>query len=57
MSFMNTSRVSNCLDPDQAQHLVQPDLGSNCLQSLSAVDIIGVKSENLAMQITIRNGN
>ena len=31
-----TIRVSNSLDPDQARHLVGPDLGPNCLQRLSA---------------------
>ena len=30
--------VSNCLDPDQDRHFVCPDLGPNCLQSLSAED-------------------
>ena len=30
--------VSKCLDPDQAWHLVRPDLGLNCLQRLSADD-------------------
>ena len=29
-------RVSNSLDSDQAQHVVGPDLGPNCLQRLSA---------------------
>ena len=29
-------RVSNSLDPGQARHFVRPDLGSNCLQKLSA---------------------
>ena len=33
-----TTSVSNILDPDQAQRLVGPDLGSNCLQRLSADD-------------------
>ena len=28
--------MSNSLDPDQAQHFVEPDLGPNCLQGLSA---------------------
>ena len=37
-SFRNTIRVSNSLDPDQAQHFVGPDLGQNCLQKLSADD-------------------
>ena len=31
-----TTRASNSLDPDKAQHFVGPDLGSNCLQMLSA---------------------
>ena len=35
---MNTIRVSNSLDPDQAQHFVGPDLVPNCLQKLSADD-------------------
>ena len=26
---------SNSLDPDQARHIVGPDLGPNCLQRLS----------------------
>ena len=29
---------SNSLDPDQARHIVGPDLGPNCLQRLSADD-------------------
>ena len=37
-SFRNTIRVSNSLDPDQGRHFVGPDLGPNCLQSLSADD-------------------
>ena len=28
--------MSNSLDPDQAQRMVSPDLGSNCLQKKSA---------------------
>ena len=35
-SFWNIIRVSNSLDPDQALHFVGPDLGPNCLQSISA---------------------
>ena len=27
-----------CLDPDQDQHFVGPDLGPNCLQRLTAGD-------------------
>ena len=37
-SFRNTNiSVSNSLDPDQDRH-VRPDLGPNCLQSLSGDD-------------------
>ena len=37
-SFRNTIRVSNCLNPDQDLHSVGLDMGSNCLQRLSADD-------------------
>ena len=30
--------MSNNLDPDQDRHFVEPDLGPNCLQRLSADD-------------------
>ena len=30
-----TLSLSNCLNPDQGQHSVGPDLGPNCLQWLS----------------------
>ena len=30
--------MSNCLDPDQDRRSVNPDLGPNCLQNLSADD-------------------
>ena len=29
---------SNCLDPDQDRHSVGPNLGSNCMQRISADD-------------------
>ena len=35
-SLRNSIKVSNSLDPDQAQRFVGPDLGPNCLQRLSA---------------------
>ena len=35
---MYTFWVSNRLDPDQAWHFVEPDLGPLCLQRLSADD-------------------
>ena len=38
ISFRNTIRMSNSLDPDQARLFVGPDLGPNCLQRLSADD-------------------
>ena len=36
--FKTTIRVSNGLDPDHDRHFVSPDLGPNCLQTLSADD-------------------
>ena len=33
---LETIKVSNRLDPDQARHFVGPDLDPNCLQRLSA---------------------
>ena len=44
ISFRNTIRLSNSLDPDQVRHFVGPDLGQNCLQMLSADDTSGTKS-------------
>ena len=38
LSDRNTIKVSNGLDPDQDRHSVSPDLGSNCVQRLSADD-------------------
>ena len=35
---MNTSRLSDSLDSYQARHYFGPDLGPNCLHSLSADD-------------------
>ena len=37
-SFRNIIRVSNSLDPDQAQRYIGSDLGLTCLQRLSADD-------------------
>ena len=37
--FQEFQHSVNSLDPDQACHLVRPDLGANCLQRLSADDI------------------
>ena len=38
-SLRNTIRVSNSLDPGQAQRFVGPDLGPNCLQRFAADNI------------------
>ena len=40
-SFKNTIRVSNSLDQDHVGHFVEPDLGPNCLQKLSADTLVG----------------
>ena len=37
-SSVNSSKVSNSLDPDQARQDIGPDLGLNCLPRLSADD-------------------
>ena len=44
-SFRNTIRVSNSLDSDHAKHFVGPDLGSYCLQMLSADDTGRVRAK------------
>ena len=44
---MNTTRVSNSLDPDQARNFVAPDLDSDCLQWLSADDASRQKARTL----------
>ena len=31
--------MSNCFDPDRAEHFIRPDLSPNCLQRFSADDI------------------
>ena len=35
MTARNIIKVSNSLDPDEAQYFVGPNLGQNCLQMLS----------------------
>ena len=44
--------MSISLDPDQARHSVGPDLGPNCLQTLSAADIrrLRVKPDSSATE-------
>ena len=49
ISFRNTLRVSNSLDPDQARHFVGTGLDPNCLQKLSADDT----SRQRALELTI----
>ena len=36
--FSNRTGVSSRLDPDQVRRFLEPDLGPNCLQRLSADD-------------------
>ena len=53
-SFRNTIsiRVSNsCLDPDQEQHSVDPVLGPNCLQKLSADKKVTTSKERVESYI------
>ena len=38
--FFQEYHLSDRLDPDQARHIVRPDLGPNCLQRLSAEDTV-----------------
>ena len=38
IKFRNMIRLSNSLDPDQAQQFLGPDLGPNCLQRSSVDD-------------------
>ena len=38
ISFRNTIRVANSLDPDQVRCFIRSDLGPNCSQRLSADD-------------------
>ena len=42
-----TIRMSNSLDPDQAQHFVGPDLGPNFLQRLSADDKVTASGQRV----------
>ena len=45
--FLNTIRVSNSMDPDQARHFVRPDLGPNCLQRFSADDKVAASGQRV----------
>ena len=54
-SFRNTIRVSNSLDPGQDRHSVGPDLGTNCLQKLSADDKVAASKER-AKHNTVKLG-
>ena len=47
ISFRNTIRMSSGLDSDQDHHAVGPDLGPNCLQSLSADDKLPLARKDL----------
>ena len=45
--------MSNSLDPDQAQHSVGPDLGSNCLQRSAADDKSPIAGKELRCKVPI----
>ena len=47
--------MSNSLDPDQDQHNGGPDLGSNCLQRLSADEKSPLAGKELKILITLKN--
>ena len=46
-SLRNTIRMSNCLDKDQGQRFVGPDLGPYCLQWLSTDDKIAASKQKV----------
>ena len=46
-SLRNTIRMSNCLDLDQGQRFVGPDLGPYCLQWLSTDDKIAASKQKV----------
>ena len=46
LSEYSQSVKINSLDPDQARHFVRPDLGTNCLQKLSADDTSKQRVDN-----------
>ena len=52
-SFKNTIRVSNGLDPDQDRRFVGPDLGTNCLQRLSADKKVAASKERVKISILV----
>ena len=52
-SFKNTIRVSNGLDPDQDRNFVGPNLGTNCLQRLSADKKVAASKERVKMSILV----
>ena len=51
-TFLNTTRASKSLDPDQVRQNIGPDLGPNCLQMLSA-DGSGRQSVNGNLTVRI----
>ena len=51
--FRNTIRVSNSLGSDQASQFVRPDMGPNCLSTLSAGDKSSLTSRERAKRSTV----
>ena len=50
-SFRKTIRISNSLDPDQAPYFVRPDLGTYCLQRISADNSSRQRVNSFALEI------
>ena len=55
--LQNNIRLSKSLDPDQAVHNIWPDLGSDCLQRLSADNKIGRYQAELTLCLPVLSGN
>ena len=46
-NFMNTTRVSNDLNPDQDRHSASPDLGLNCFLSFQQTTKVAASKERI----------
>ena len=39
--YQQSVQYKCCLDPDQASHIIRPDLGPNCLQRYQLMTLVG----------------